>query len=157
MAACGVQSQTVTGIVLAGGRSHRMGRDKAREPIGGQTSLARIVEALRAVVGEVLVVGGANRAAVPDIAPFGGPLQALVAAGRALRGGPAVVLPCDVPFISQALIAALALPLPPSIDARILRLAGRAQPLVAHYGASAWPTLEHVWTAGSAAVDDRRR
>ncbi|HRP00216.1 MAG TPA: NTP transferase domain-containing protein, partial [Flavobacteriales bacterium] len=46
-----------TGVVLAGGRSSRMGRDKALIEIGGRTLLQRSLDTLAPHVDELLVIG----------------------------------------------------------------------------------------------------
>ena len=46
----------VSGIVLAGGLSRRLGRDKAIEPIGGEPLIARCIGRLSAVADEIIVV-----------------------------------------------------------------------------------------------------
>ncbi|MGZ8528747.1 MAG: molybdenum cofactor guanylyltransferase [Candidatus Limnocylindrales bacterium] len=90
------------GIVLAGGRSSRFGRDKLAEPIHGEPLLWRPIRALVAAgcAGIVVVIGpGAREAALPpelgsivrfarDPEPYGGPLVGLragLAAGEADR------------------------------------------------------------------------
>ncbi|NUM89577.1 MAG: NTP transferase domain-containing protein, partial [Bdellovibrionales bacterium] len=47
-----------TGVILAGGRSSRMGRDKALLPWKGGTFLSRAENLLRGLVGDVIVSGG---------------------------------------------------------------------------------------------------
>ena len=51
--------ESVTGFVLAGGKSSRMGQDKAFLQLGGRTLLAHALELARAVTGNVWIVGGA--------------------------------------------------------------------------------------------------
>ena len=47
---------TVSGIVLAGGESSRLGRDKAVEVVGGQYLITRVIDRMREVCDDVLVV-----------------------------------------------------------------------------------------------------
>ena len=47
---------TVSGIVLAGGESSRLGRDKAVEVVGGQYLITRVIDRMREVCSDVLVV-----------------------------------------------------------------------------------------------------
>ena len=56
---------TTTGIVLCGGRSSRMGRDKPWLPWRGQPVLAHVVERLGAAVDEVLVVSAPDQVIPP--------------------------------------------------------------------------------------------
>ncbi|WP_420638074.1 molybdenum cofactor guanylyltransferase [Candidatus Poriferisocius sp.] len=98
-----------TGVVLAGGRSRRMGRDKAFVEVGGRWLLTCALEAL-ADARQVLIVGGddprlAKAAAstgadvVADDWPGQGPLGAVITALRRAHHPVTVVLPCDLPDI----------------------------------------------------------
>ncbi len=49
-------TDAVTGIVLAGGMSRRLGRDKAVEAIGGQSLISRVLDGLSHVADELVVV-----------------------------------------------------------------------------------------------------
>src|SRR5687767_11220565 len=95
----------VTGVVLAGGRSSRFGRDKALLELGGETLLARAVRVLSGVAGEVLVLGPPERAVqaptariLPDERPGDGPLPALASALRAMRGDRILAVATDMPL-----------------------------------------------------------
>lgn len=95
---------TRTGVVLCGGQSRRMGRDKAMIEVGGRTLLESAVAALDAICGEVLLApGGASRYAslgrreVLDAAAGAGPLAGLVAALEATRTEWLIALGCDMP------------------------------------------------------------
>jgi len=110
----------LSGIVLVGGRSRRMGRDKATLEVGGRTLVQRAVDALVAAgVTEVVLVGAPDRAvpevtsSVPvleahDSTEHDGPLQGIVAGLECVRGEVAVVVGCDMPFLRPELLALLA-------------------------------------------------
>lgn len=102
----------VIGVVLAGGRSRRMGRDKATFEIGGRTMLDWVATALEGVCGEVVVAGlpeGANRR--PRLTDpglrFQGPLAGLVSGLRRLGEGKALVVAVDHPWVRTETLAAL--------------------------------------------------
>ncbi|GGH46296.1 molybdenum cofactor guanylyltransferase [Microbacterium album] len=106
----------VRGIVLAGGRSSRLGgRHKPALEVGGRPIVARVIEALRGVGADPLVVGLPE--AVPDGVPvvredppYAGPLAALAAGMGALRPhaeGVIVVLGGDMPFVTAGLLRGL--------------------------------------------------
>lgn len=93
-------------IVLCGGRSRRMGREKWSLPFGGETLLARTVRIVREVCDEVWVVAreGQEVAAgdyriVRDPAEGLGPLAGLVAGLEAVTAERAFLTSCDVPFL----------------------------------------------------------
>ncbi len=110
----------ITAYVLAGGRSSRMGRDKAMLPFGGTTLLAHAVTTARTVAHEVVLLGdrpdlqGADHA-IPDLHPGCGPVGGMETALRDLAGRPgdspkaewACFLPVDMPFLPAGLYAAL--------------------------------------------------
>ena len=60
----------LTGVVLAGGKSRRLGRNKLVEPFQGGPLIVRVIERLRPVCGEIVVVGaeagGADALPIPD-------------------------------------------------------------------------------------------
>ena len=106
----------LAGAVLAGGRSSRMGTDKARLFVGGETLLARQLRLLReSGARERLVVGrGADEAVresgvrfVADRQLGAGPLAGLEAALVAGGPGPTLVLAVDLPFITAELLRRL--------------------------------------------------
>ncbi|MGA7908522.1 MAG: molybdenum cofactor guanylyltransferase [Candidatus Sulfotelmatobacter sp.] len=99
----------VTVFILAGGKSTRMGTDKAFLEFEGRTLLARMLEVARSVTPEVRIVGGAAKFAafapvVEDVFCGCGPLAGIHAALRASQAKLNVVLAVDVPFVSFALL-----------------------------------------------------
>ena len=147
--------------MLTGGRSERMGRDKALLPIGDEPMARRVVRALKdAGAVEVACVGGdveALRAlghvaiddGYPDAGPLGGVLTGMTWASEQVT----VVTPCDLlapsagPF--RALVAALvssdAMAAVPIVD-------GQWRPLPAAFRAAARPTLAATFAEGERAV-----
>lgn len=110
---------TIVGLILAGGRSSRMGSNKARQPLGDDTLIARAAHGLSAQVArmaisanESLEVGG-SIPVLPDTAPnFAGPLAGILAGlqwAQALPEPPnfLAVVPVDVPFFPKDLVAKL--------------------------------------------------
>lgn len=96
-------SEPIAGIVLAGGRSTRMGRDKAGVRIDG-VPMGRIavLALLGAGLDPVTVVGGRESFGVehlPDVVEGAGPLGGIRTAMHAHPGKTLVVLPCDLPRI----------------------------------------------------------
>ena len=94
----------LSGVVLCGGRSVRMGRDKSLLEIGGETLLARAIAILDQVAGEVLLACGPTeryaehgRRLVLDRFRDGGPLAGLEAALAEPRTEWIAALACDMP------------------------------------------------------------
>jgi molybdopterin-guanine dinucleotide biosynthesis protein A len=99
------------GLVLAGGRSTRMQRDKAALPYGGTPQLARAMELVAPLVSRAFVsvrpdqLHDPQRAAyalIADLQPGLGPLAGIQAAQRAHPQVAWLVLACDLPFLRAA-------------------------------------------------------
>lgn len=96
------------GVVLAGGRSRRMGRDKALLAFGGGTLLQHQVRLLEPLCVRVVVSGAyAGFDCIADARPDAGPLAGLLAAGAIWRGA-VLALPVDMPLMSAEALAELA-------------------------------------------------
>lgn len=95
----------IIGIVLAGGKSSRMGRDKALLPVSGSHTdiLGRTVALLQDVCGRAIVVGRQTPgyACVLDIAPDCGPVGGVATALDYCQGAACLVLSCDMPFMGK--------------------------------------------------------
>ena len=136
------------GVVLAGGASRRMGRDKAALLIGGEPLLRRAVGRLRLALAEVIVVGAPALAPlVPDTRivadgwPGRGPLGALATALGATDAGWVVMVACDMPFTQPALIREIAWRALVSHDLDVVALRGARgwEPLHAAYSRACLP------------------
>lgn len=102
----------MTGIILAGGSSCRMGKDKAQLPWGKSSLRTAIVDKLRLLCREIVIVGP-RRALDRDVrwtedhVKGKGPLAGLQAGLEAAAGESALVLPCDMPGVPLPLLKAL--------------------------------------------------
>ncbi|MBA3307389.1 MAG: FdhF/YdeP family oxidoreductase [Chloroflexi bacterium] len=106
-----------SGIVLAGGRSSRFGRDKLAEPLDGRPLLHHAIRALASVCTEVIVVAPAGGLAVAlpadlpvplrvvtDRTSFGGPLLGLAAGAERAREAWLLVVGGDMPGLEPAVL-----------------------------------------------------
>jgi len=98
-----------SGFVLAGGRSSRMGSDKAFLEFGGRTLLARALDLLRRLTPEVGIVGPAAKFAaygpvVEDIYSGRGPLAGIHAALSSSATELNLILAVDLPFLTESLL-----------------------------------------------------
>lgn len=146
----------VTGLVLAGGTSRRMGRDKASLPWppGGRTKLLdRTVGTLLSVCREVLVVGREHpgHRSVPDALPGQGPLMGLAAGLRAAECDWCLAVAADLPFLRGAMLEALLGHA--GGQAVVPRVGGRAQPLLALYHRSCLGPIEEALARGKRRMD----
>lgn len=126
-------------MLLTGGASRRMGRDKTLLVVDGLAIARRSADVLARVVATAIEVGPGHSglAATREDPPGGGPLAAIAAGRQWLRArghdGPALVLAGDLPAVSEALLAFLVEyeapgTVLPTVD-------GRVQPLLARWGA----------------------
>lgn len=106
----------LTGFVLVGGASRRMGSRKESLQIDGESMLERQIRVLRSVARRVLVVGGATGyldrfdvSVVPDAVAGRGPLGGIYTALVESRTEFNLVLGCDLPCVSHSLLGCLAL------------------------------------------------
>ena len=123
-------------FILAGGASSRMGTDKSQLLIERQTFTERIAETLLQVADSVTLVGGqatGDLRVVADVYPQWGALGGLHAALSACKHDWAIVVACDLPFVSGELFSFLA-SLRMDHDAVVpVQRDGRPQPLAALY------------------------
>lgn len=145
------------GLLLAGGRSSRMGRDKASLSVGddGLSQAGCALGLLRRFCvrtwvslreGQDVPVGAEGVPVLRDGPGAEGPMAGVLAAFREAPGAPWLVLACDLPFVRAGLLARLvechakepALPFVACAGATD----GRPEPLCAVYGPSAAPILK---------------
>src|SRR6202011_1924317 len=119
-------------VILAGGLSRRMGRDKASLPAGDGTLIEHLARRLAPVVDETIVAGGPGRPTLPGVRmiedryPGLGPLAG-IHAGLAAASFPHVwVVGCDLPDADPAL-ADLFLGLADGYDAVVPRIDAEPQ------------------------------
>ena len=138
----------LTGIVLAGGASQRMGRDKAFLELDGRPLIAHVVERVACVCAEVLVVAsnvqpyaGLGVRLVQDrfrdVGVLGGLHAGLEAAAHEL----ALAVGCDMPFLNPALLRAFA-GWAEGFDVAVLRQGEQVEPLHGAYRRTCLPAME---------------
>ncbi len=150
------RSPFVTGLVLAGGSSRRMGQNKPLLVLGGETLIARQLRLLRGVCRSVAVLGptewftGLDVAVLPDELPGRGPLGGLYTGLKRTRTEFNLLLGCDLPFVDPRFLdflcrRALAL----RADVTVPESHDRgAQPLCGLYRRRAWKAVRATLEAG---------
>ena len=105
----------LSGIILSGGQSRRMGQDKAFLELGGRRLLDHVAEALGQVCDDLVVVAndveryrGPGWRVAPDAFPGAGSLGGLYTGLQAARHPYVVTVACDMPFLNVALLRYLA-------------------------------------------------
>lgn len=136
-----------TGVVLAGGRSSRMGRDKALIEVDGRSLLDRALDKLDPHVAELLVIGEPEKYGhvgpfvMADEWPGKGPLGGLVTAMRYASNDKLLVVACDMPGLNERLFTLLKAQLGTATDAVVPRHDGLSEPLAAAYHRNARAAL----------------
>ncbi len=129
----------IEGFILVGGASRRMGTDKAQLHLGGQSFVERIARSLASIATKVSLVGrvsddlGPALPRVPDIHPGWGALGGIHGALNACRSPWALIVACDMPFVTEELFAHLASLRTGHEAVAPVQDDGRPQPLCALY------------------------
>jgi len=140
----------VTGVLLAGGKSHRMGEDKRNLLVGERTLLHRGLDVLRSIFQELVVVIAQDsspldvdirvvRDLVADCGSLGGVYTGLTKATTPYI----FAVACDMPFLDQAVIAEFT-SRRATADIVIARLAGQLHPMHALYSKRCLPAMEQM-------------
>ena len=147
----------ITGLsaaILVGGRSTRMGRDKALLELGHQTFISRLAQEL-SVCDEVFVSGPSGK----DYSKFGlklvedehqgiGPIEGIRQSLRHAAAEHVFICACDMPFVRSGMILYLAGFVSPNYDACVFRNGGRVHPLCGIYSRTALPVAQEMIADG---------
>jgi molybdopterin-guanine dinucleotide biosynthesis protein A len=149
----------VSGVILAGGKSRRMGGSpKALLPFGGRPLVQHIAETLGSVLSECSVVTNTpalyaflGLPMVADVFAEGGSLGGIYSGLLAASGDAAFCVACDMPFVSAPLVAYLA-ERAGEADVVIPDTAGELQTLHAVYSKACLGPMERRLRAGQLRV-----
>lgn len=143
-----------TAVVLAGGKSSRMGTPKALLPFDNEPLIVHIVATLRRLFAEVVVVAapGQDLPSMPvklvrDEVAYQGPVGGIYYGLRAAGGDVSFVTSCDSAFLNSNLISHLLSQIS-QYDVVVPHWQGRFQPLHAVYRRSVLPILEDQLARG---------
>lgn len=140
---------SVTGIILAGGYSRRMGSDKALLELGGQSVIARIATELTKITDRVLIACGQQERKeysylqyplIVDRYPGCGPLAGLHAGISCSATEWSLVVACDLPFASAEFMRRMM----GALNQHEQRLAGESRSQVSVLGAKQIETVKEV-------------
>lgn len=150
----------VAGVILAGGKSRRMGTDKAFLTVGREAMIENAAMELKKVFKEILISGGEEETGVhlglkvvPDLIKGWGPLSGIHASLLAARSRKCLVVPCDMPFISADLAKIMA-ELSQGYDVTVPQHGDYLQPLFAVYDKNCIPAVEEALRNGRHKVVD---
>ena len=147
----------LTGFVLAGGRSLRMGRDKAQIPWGSGTMLSSAVVQMKQVTSHVFIVGAletqnARAPVLADTTPGLGPMGGIHAALTHSETEWNLVLAVDLPLITADFLAAIVKHCGGATVAVVPKVHGQLQPLCAAYHRAILPEVERALASGDLSI-----
>jgi molybdopterin-guanine dinucleotide biosynthesis protein A len=145
----------VTAVILAGGQSRRMGRDKRFLDLAGVALLDRVSAVLQTVFHEIVIVAASEDArlarpparVVLDAMPGTGTLGGIYTGLLHARTGFVFAAACDMPFLAAPLIRRMA-EQRSDADIVIAKLATGLQPTHALYSKACLPVMERLLRAG---------
>lgn len=160
MSLCLTTILILTGIILAGGMSRRLGRNKAFVPVGGAPIIERVMDALRRLAAETIICANdpkpyeryglrIARDIHEDVGALGG-LHAGLSAMSTERG---IAVACDMPFLNIGLLRFMA-EYPGSWDALVPVWSGEYEPLHAMYSKNCIGAIEDVIRLGQRRIFD---
>lgn len=144
--------ENFTGIILAGGKSQRMGTDKGLLSLNGKPFIQHIYEAMQPIFGDNIVVVSSNTDydtfgynRIEDFIADKGPVGGLYTALKLSKTKFNLVVSVDVPLITTELIQWLAESHEDSFLITQVKVKDRESPLVAVYDRALRPLLgEHL-------------
>lgn len=148
-----VGKKKITGIILAGGKSSRMGTDKGLLKFQGETLVARMLDVLNSVTDSIMIIS-----ANPEYEKFGVPVYADIHPDRGPLGGIHtglfhsktelnLVIGCDMPFIEKNFLEYLVSKF--EENRLLVPVHGdKTEPLCAIYPRSALPKIESLLLEG---------
>ncbi|MFT5102761.1 MAG: molybdopterin-guanine dinucleotide biosynthesis protein A [Candidatus Latescibacterota bacterium] len=140
-----MKRETTTGIILAGGKSSRMGRDKGLLALNGRTFMSHIIEALEPVVNDIIIVSNNSDydiyklKRIADILKDSGPLAGLYTGLFHSETENNIVLSCDVPLINTAVLNILIEGFETEKDVIHIKSEEKNMPLIAIYKKKCMP------------------
>jgi len=148
-----VETGGLSGVILAGGTSRRIGRDKSQLILDGETLIARTVRTLSALSDDVVVTNtpesfsGLAARLTGDVIAGGGAVSGIHAGLAAARHEFVLVVACDMPFLNVALLRHMA-SLASGHDAVLPHWQGEVEPLHAIYSRQCTAIIETILRRG---------
>jgi molybdopterin-guanine dinucleotide biosynthesis protein A len=152
------QQNKVTGVVLAGGRGQRMQQqDKGLVQLRQRPLVDYAVTALAPLVDELLISANRNQSlyqamgytVISDASDnFDGPLAGILAALQVAQQPLLLVMPCDAPLVTTAVLQRLLWALDDGVDAVVVNDGQRLQPVFLLLRTALQPSLQAYLQAG---------
>lgn len=145
----------ISSIILAGGKSLRLGRDKAVEEFNGESLVRRVVSSLNFLNSDIIIVTDAKKAPMgledsnrlrltTDLYPAKGPLVGIYSGLMASNTRYNLVVACDMPFLNQPLLSYMT-QIAEGYDVVMPRLDQQVEPLHAIYSRDCLKAIEEMF------------
>ncbi len=148
----------MTGIILSGGESHRMAKDKAFLEIDGELIIERILKVFKDIFDEIIIVTNTPEfyisydvILVGDVIEKKGPMSGLYSGLINSKRNYNFVTACDMPFLNRQLISFM-MGLAGNNDIVIPRIKDFLEPLHAIYSKSCIPFIEGYLKDGNSGL-----
>ncbi|ETN95995.1 molybdenum cofactor guanylyltransferase [Zhouia amylolytica] len=141
-----IYKNNITGVILAGGRSTRMGFDKGLIKLNNETFISHIKKAMSPIVNSILLISNHTSHDVfkinrhEDLFPDAGPVGAIYTGLQKSNTAFSLVVSCDVPLITTSILKLL-IDREDDSDVIQFQVDSRKMPLVALYRNSCAPIM----------------
>jgi molybdopterin-guanine dinucleotide biosynthesis protein A len=143
----------MTSIILAGGKSSRLGRNKVLETIGGKSLIQWVVDRLATLSTEIIIATAHGETipcssavrikTVADIYPEKGPLVGIYSGLIASSSPRSIVVGCDMPFLSTGLLNYMS-QISPTFDVVVPQTREKVEPLCAVYSSNCLTSIHDL-------------
>lgn len=134
-----VDKKDITGIILAGGKSSRMGRDKGFLKLNGKPFIQYSIDALKPLVSEIIIVSDNTEydvfgfMRINDLIKKSGPIAGIYAGLEASTTEHNLILSCDIPLINSDILKRLIDGIDLKSEIIQIESDGKTMPLIAIY------------------------
>ncbi|WP_158849357.1 molybdenum cofactor guanylyltransferase [Algibacter sp. L1A34] len=149
-----IDKKNISGIILAGGKSSRMGTDKGFLMLNDKSFIQHSIDALKPLVSKIIIVSnntdydvfGLKR--IDDIIENTGPLAGIYSGLKASKTEYNLVLSCDIPLINANILNRLILGIDKTSEVIQIESKGQKMPLIALYNKSCETTFINLLNKG---------
>ena len=134
-----IDKTNITGIILAGGKSSRMGSDKGLLMLNDKPFIQYSIDALKPLVSEIIIVSDASKydvfglKRITDITKDAGPVSGIYSGLEASKTELNLILSCDIPLITSEVLQQLIDAIDDTSEIIQAESYGKSMPLIALY------------------------
>jgi molybdopterin-guanine dinucleotide biosynthesis protein A len=150
----------ITGIILSGGTSHRMGKDKALLSLEGLPLIQHVINVLEKVCDDILIIAQKNhdfhflgKTVLHDIEPGFGALMGLYTGLKMAATSRVLAVGCDMPLIKAPVLLHL-ISCSHDVDVVVPRINGYFEPLLAVYSKGCLKHIEDMISRSEKCIYD---